>query len=223
MDTRSHLYVHFEGYSTYTEQAPVLCLYRPCQGREQSPPAWFTSSTSSSSPATMMATAHCSGCSSAGEEALHAEEASSAHVASNSGCGKPPWSSSESKAKLFQEWNRAFLLVCAGGLFVDPLFFYALSISRTCMCVFIDGWFAVTVTVLRCTNDAVHLLNLWLQVRTAAYDAGRRASADEEGCKAIAKVRRLSFLKSVLFDLFVILPVPQVTSSCCLLLHCFIS
>ncbi|RWW25785.1 hypothetical protein GW17_00009850 [Ensete ventricosum] len=160
----------------------------------------------------MMATARCSGRANAGEEAVRVEEESSG---SNSGCGnKPPWSSSasESKAKLFQEWNRAFLLVCAGGLFVDPLFFYALSISPTCMCVFIDGWFAVTVTVLRCTNDAVHLLNLWLQVRTAAHDAAERssASADEEGCKAIAKVRRLSCLKSVLFDLFVILPVPQV-------------
>jgi len=33
-----------------------------------------------------------------------------------------------------QEWNQVFLLVCAAWLFVDPLFFYALSISGdSCM------------------------------------------------------------------------------------------
>jgi len=32
------------------------------------------------------------------------------------------------RATWLQEWNRVVLLVCAAGLFVDPLFFYALSI-----------------------------------------------------------------------------------------------
>ncbi|GMN63122.1 hypothetical protein TIFTF001_032189, partial [Ficus carica] len=71
------------------------------------------------------------------------------------------------RAKWVQEWNRVFLLVCATGLFVDPLFFYALSISDTCTCLFVDGWFAVTVTVLRCMTDALHVWNMWLQLKMA--------------------------------------------------------
>ncbi|KAK4794189.1 hypothetical protein SAY86_012183 [Trapa natans] len=130
------------------------------------------------------------------------------------------------RAKWVQEWNRVFLLVCATGLFVDPLFFYALSVSDTYMCLFIDGWFAITVTVLRCMTDALHVWNMWLQLKMAkrcrgggrspaeARDEG--ASGDEgrrkEGPAATRAValRYLKVKKGFLFDLFVILPIPQV-------------
>ncbi|XP_016514067.1 cyclic nucleotide-gated ion channel 4 [Nicotiana tabacum] len=97
------------------------------------------------------------------------------------------------RAQWVQEWNRVFLLVCAIGLFLDPLFFYALSISENCMCLFVDGWFAVTVTVLRCMTDALHVWNMWLQF------------------KMINRSRRTHMVakKGFFFDLFVILPLPQ--------------
>ncbi|KAL8507550.1 hypothetical protein ACS0TY_018190 [Phlomoides rotata] len=102
------------------------------------------------------------------------------------------------RATWVQEWNRIFLLVCAVGLFVDPLFFYALSINENCMCLFVDGWFAVTVTVLRCMTDALHLWNVWLQfkINRRPHDGGRRA---------YFKSKRGFF-----FDVFVILPLPQI-------------
>ncbi|TXG67166.1 hypothetical protein EZV62_008441 [Acer yangbiense] len=71
------------------------------------------------------------------------------------------------RAKWVQEWNRVFLLVCATGLFVDPLFFYVLSVSDKYMCLFIDGWFAITVTALRCMTDVLHVWNMWLQLKMA--------------------------------------------------------
>ncbi|XP_062077921.1 cyclic nucleotide-gated ion channel 4 [Humulus lupulus] len=124
------------------------------------------------------------------------------------------------RAKWVQEWNRVFLLVCATGLFVDPLFFYALSISDTCMCLFVDGWFAVTVTVLRCMTDALHVWNMWLQLKMAkrsfsmvsAVD-GTGAAAAGLGDAASARSVALRYLKAkrgFLFDLFVILPLPQI-------------
>lgn len=103
------------------------------------------------------------------------------------------------KAQWVQEWNRVFLLVCAIGLFVDPLFFYAISISESCMCLFIDGWFVVAVTVLRCMGDGLHVWNMWLQFKMM-----------------INRRRNCSYLKSnkgFLFDVFVILPFPQVSLS----------
>ncbi|KAL3503282.1 hypothetical protein ACH5RR_037731 [Cinchona calisaya] len=129
------------------------------------------------------------------------------------------------RASWIQEWNRVFLLVCATGLFVDPLFFYTLSISHTCMCLFIDGWFAVTVTVLRCMTDALHVWNMWLQFKmstrpwhsvTVTGDIDEGSSGGSTSSKlhdTSAKTIALRYLKSkkgFFFDLFVILPLPQI-------------
>ncbi|XP_040986888.1 cyclic nucleotide-gated ion channel 4 isoform X2 [Juglans microcarpa x Juglans regia] len=117
------------------------------------------------------------------------------------------------RAKWVQEWNRVFLLVCATGLFVDPLFFYALSISDTCMCLFIDGWFAITVTVLRCMTDALHVWNMWLQLKMAerSFAAGGMSGhlRPDTTARSVA-LRYLKAKKGFVFDLFVILPLPQV-------------
>ncbi|KAJ7948580.1 putative Cyclic nucleotide-gated ion channel [Quillaja saponaria] len=106
-------------------------------------------------------------------------------------------------AKWVQEWNRVFLLVCATGLFVDPLFFYTISISDTCMCLFVDGWFAITVTVLRCMTDALHLWNMWLQLKMVK--SGLRVTTP----RSVA-LRYLKDKKGFVFYLFVILPLPQI-------------
>ncbi|KAA0046878.1 cyclic nucleotide-gated ion channel 4 [Cucumis melo var. makuwa] len=122
--------------------------------------------------------------------------------------------------KWVREWNWVFLLVCAAGLFVDPLFLYTLSISESWMCVFIDGWLAITVTVLRCMGDALHLWNIWVQLKTAtksSFAAGRGegdARDENRGLRdssprAVA-LRYLKSKKGFFFDLFVILPFPQV-------------
>ncbi|KAJ0100847.1 hypothetical protein Patl1_04536 [Pistacia atlantica] len=137
------------------------------------------------------------------------------------------------RAKWVQEWNRVFLLVCATGLFVDPLFFYALSISDTCMCLFIDGWFAITVTALRCMTDVLHVWNMWLELKMAkrTYCVGAAAAAaataaattcgvgsadssvthtiQQQNSRSVA-LRYLKAKKGFFFDLFVILPLPQV-------------
>ncbi|XP_062170102.1 cyclic nucleotide-gated ion channel 4 [Alnus glutinosa] len=115
------------------------------------------------------------------------------------------------RAKWVQEWNRVFLLVCATGLFLDPLFFYALSISDTCMCLFIDGWFAITVTVLRCMTDALHVWNMWLQLKMAkrCFAVGATGLRDDTSARTVA-LRYLKAKRGFLFDLFVIFPLPQV-------------
>ncbi|KAL8205528.1 hypothetical protein R6Q57_009079 [Mikania cordata] len=99
------------------------------------------------------------------------------------------------------QWNRVFLLVCAMGLFVDPLIFYTLSISESCMCVYIDGWLAISVTTLRCMTDAFHVWNMWLQHRwwTSSTPNGIGVTTDQT-----------TVWSQFLFDIFVILPIPQV-------------
>ncbi|PIA34377.1 hypothetical protein AQUCO_03800172v1 [Aquilegia coerulea] len=117
------------------------------------------------------------------------------------------------KAKWVQEWNRVFLLVCGMGLFVDPLFFYALSISETCMCLYLDGWFAISVTVLRCMTDALHLWNMWLQLKMATRSLGSWGTNVDRLCDTSARSVAQKYLKTkkgLFLDVFVILPVPQV-------------
>ncbi|KAG6790503.1 hypothetical protein POTOM_006658 [Populus tomentosa] len=120
------------------------------------------------------------------------------------------------RGKWVQEWNRVFLLVCATGLFVDPLFFYVLSISDTCMCLFVDGWFAITVTALRCMTDVLYLWNMWLQLKIAKrpHGGGENGGDGERGGSRVAgpcssALRYLKAKKGFFFDLFVILPLPQ--------------
>ncbi|KAK6131577.1 hypothetical protein DH2020_034688 [Rehmannia glutinosa] len=111
-----------------------------------------------------------------------------------------------------QEWNRIFLLVCAAGLFIDPLFFYALSINENCLCLFVDGWFAVTVTVLRSMTDALHIWNMWLQFKMNRRPHGGAGERDENPRDTSGAVawRYLKSKKGFVFDLFVILPLPQI-------------
>eukprot|EP00262_Sarcandra_glabra_P016318 TRINITY_DN5285_c0_g1_i1.p1 TRINITY_DN5285_c0_g1~~TRINITY_DN5285_c0_g1_i1.p1 ORF type:complete len:473 (+),score=22.79 TRINITY_DN5285_c0_g1_i1:39-1457(+) len=106
------------------------------------------------------------------------------------------------RTKWVQEWNRIFLLVCGTGLIVDPLFFYSLSIADSWMCLYIDGWFALTVTAVRCMTDLLHVWNIWLHLKTG-YGTKR---PHVEGHKA----HYLRSIKGFFLDLFVILPVPQV-------------
>ncbi|XP_055801998.1 cyclic nucleotide-gated ion channel 4-like isoform X2 [Solanum dulcamara] len=140
------------------------------------------------------------------------------------------WKVIDPRAPWVQEWNRVFLLVCAMGLFVDPLFFYALSISESCMCLFIDGWFAVTVMVLRCMTDALHLWNMWLQFKmhkSRPYDdemddnrinSSRPRLHHDQSLRRFVALRYLKSKKGFFFDLFVILPLPQAVGACWYLL-----
>ncbi|KAL6614369.1 hypothetical protein ACP70R_036639 [Stipagrostis hirtigluma subsp. patula] len=134
--------------------------------------------------------------------------------------GWPSWAAAlmvDPRARWAREWERAYLLACAAGLMVDPLFLYAVSVSAPLMCVFLDGWFAAAVTALRCAVDAMHAWNLLLRLRDARAP-GREAAAgaDEEAARpgggggGGGARSKPSSKKALLLDVFVILPVMQV-------------
>lgn len=117
------------------------------------------------------------------------------------------------RSKRVQRWNRMILLARAVALAVDPLFFYSLSIGRGgAPCLYMDGGLAVIVTALRTAADAVHVLHVWLQFRLAYVSRESLVV----GCGKLvwdARVIADHYVRSVKgfwFDVFVILPVPQV-------------
>lgn len=109
-------------------------------------------------------------------------------------------------------WNRVILLARAVALAVDPVFFYALSIGRGGSCLYMDGVLAAVVTLIRTCVDAVHLWHLWLQFRLAYVSRESLVV----GCgKLVWDARAIAShyvrsLKGFWFDLYVILPIPQV-------------
>nr|CAB3478508.1 unnamed protein product [Digitaria exilis] len=123
-----------------------------------------------------------------------------------------------------ETWDRAYLLACAAGLMVDPLFLYAVSLSAPLMCVFLDAWFAAAVTALRCAPDAMHAWNLLLRLRDARSPApppedadeeaarpGRRDDGDDDARGGGVRERKTSkSRKGIFLDVFVIVPVMQV-------------
>lgn len=138
------------------------------------------------------------------------------------------WAAADPRARWVREWNRAYLLACAAGLMVDPLFLYAVSLSGPLMCVFLDGWLAAAVTALRCMVDAMHAWNIVTQLRVSRAGRERACAAgpDEEQPEAEAtapapaadadaaasnKLRDHGrYRKWLVLDFFVILPVMQV-------------
>ncbi|KAJ0774298.1 hypothetical protein HanOQP8_Chr03g0109921 [Helianthus annuus] len=125
----------------------------------------------------------------------------------STGCNK----NTRGNLGILQAWEPVYVLVCTTGLFIDPLFFYALSISDSYLCVFIDGWFAVTVTVVRCMTDVLYVANLWLQFKLnkwSRHDVRLRRD-DKSSCNVANRLVTVAW-RRVLFDFFVILPIPQV-------------
>uniref|UniRef100_A0ACD5WL27 Uncharacterized protein n=1 Tax=Avena sativa TaxID=4498 RepID=A0ACD5WL27_AVESA len=134
------------------------------------------------------------------------------------------WAAIDPRARWAREWDRAYLLACAAGLMVDPLFLYAVSLSGQLMCVFLDGWFLALVTALRCMVDAVHAWNLLMRLRMAFgpdQDEETEEDADEQeatklqgSSDAAAVPAQLPRSKrgGLFLDLFVVLPVMQVVT-----------
>ncbi|RWW56624.1 hypothetical protein BHE74_00036643 [Ensete ventricosum] len=119
------------------------------------------------------------------------------------------------RSEKVRRWNRVILLARAVAVAVDPLFFYALSVGRRGdPCLYMDGGLAVIVTVLRTAADAVHLVHVWLQFRVAYVSRESLVV----GCGKLvwdARMVAAHYLRSLggfWFDVFVILPVPQVSA-----------
>ncbi|KAJ7546947.1 hypothetical protein O6H91_08G062000 [Diphasiastrum complanatum] len=117
------------------------------------------------------------------------------------------------RSRAIQDWNRLFLLSRAFGLAVDPLFLYLMAISPELLCLYVDGWFAVLVTVLRSVIDVMHLWHIWLQLKLAFVSkeslvVGRGKLVWDPYAVAWHYVRSPG---GFWFDIFAILPVLQVT------------
>ncbi|KAJ8630798.1 hypothetical protein MRB53_024121 [Persea americana] len=81
------------------------------------------------------------------------------------------------------------------------------------MCLFIDGWFAITVTILRSMIDTLHVWNMWLQLKMVYAAPHCLHTAVKENTRSNSRGGAVHYLKSktgFILDLFVALPVLQI-------------
>ncbi|XP_012488363.1 probable cyclic nucleotide-gated ion channel 20, chloroplastic isoform X1 [Gossypium raimondii] len=122
-------------------------------------------------------------------------------------------------AKVVQQWNKFFVISCLMAVFIDPLFFFLLSVQKENKCIVID-WPATKLFVgLRSVTDFIYMLNMLLQFRLA-YVAPESTVVGAGELVDHPKEIAFNYLGGYFsLDLFVVLPLPQIMISLVLPKH----
>ncbi|KAF3339397.1 putative cyclic nucleotide-gated ion channel 20 [Carex littledalei] len=115
-------------------------------------------------------------------------------------------------SKVVQQWNKFFVISCLVAIFIDPLFFILLSVEKTNKCMVLNWSLGRAIAVVRSITDIIYLLHMLLQFRLA-YVAPH--SGTVWGGQLVKEHRKvaLHYLRGYfIFDLFLVLPLPQVMS-----------
>ncbi|KAG4939886.1 hypothetical protein JHK84_046035 [Glycine max] len=116
--------------------------------------------------------------------------------------------------RLVQQWNKFFAICCLVAIFVDPLFFFLLSVQKEHKCIVIHWTMAKMLVVLRSMNDFIHFLNIVLQFRLAYVAPESRVVGAGELVDHPKKIALHYLRTSFIIDLFVVLPLPQRVNLC---------
>lgn len=113
-------------------------------------------------------------------------------------------------AKIVQQWNKFFVISCLVAIFVDPLFFFLLSVKQENRCIFFNKTLALVITVVRSTTDFVYFLHMLLQFRLAYIAPESRVVGAGDLVDDPREIAHHYMSGYFLLDLFVVLPLPQI-------------
>ncbi|XP_047315902.1 probable cyclic nucleotide-gated ion channel 20, chloroplastic isoform X2 [Impatiens glandulifera] len=112
--------------------------------------------------------------------------------------------------KHVKQWNKFFACSCLFAVFLDPLFFFLLSVHEKNKCIVISWTGTMAIVILRSITDFIYFLHILLQFRLAYVAPESRvfgAGDLVDDPKEIA----LNYLRGYfLVDFFVVLPLPQI-------------
>ncbi|KAL3724907.1 hypothetical protein ACJRO7_029991 [Eucalyptus globulus] len=113
-------------------------------------------------------------------------------------------------AQVVQRWNKFFVISCLVAVFIDPLFFFLLSVQKDIMCIILNKPMTTTIVVFRSVTDFIYLLHILLQFRLA-YIAPKTRMFGAGHLVDHPKRIALNYLRGYFFiDLFVAFPLPQI-------------
>ncbi|MFQ6632711.1 hypothetical protein Gotur_010466 [Gossypium turneri] len=122
-------------------------------------------------------------------------------------------------AKVVQQWNKFFVISCLMAVFIDPLFFFLLSVQKENKCIVIDLPATKLFVGLRSVTDFIYMLNMLLQFRLA-YVAPESTVVGAGELVDHPKEIAFNYLGGYFsLDLFVVLPLPQIMISLVLPKH----
>ncbi|KAL3835295.1 hypothetical protein ACJIZ3_010031 [Penstemon smallii] len=113
-------------------------------------------------------------------------------------------------AKIIQQWNKFFVICCLFAVFLDPLFFFLLSVLQDNKCIVLNWPMTTTIVVIRSTSDFIYFLHILLQFRLAYVAPESRVTGAGDlvdDPKMIAKNYLSGYF---IIDFFVVLPLPQI-------------
>ncbi|XP_058108463.1 probable cyclic nucleotide-gated ion channel 20, chloroplastic isoform X1 [Magnolia sinica] len=112
--------------------------------------------------------------------------------------------------KVVQQWNQFFVISCLVAIFVDPLFFFLLSVQKDNKCIQFNWSLAIAIVVVRNFTDFIYLLHMLLQFRLAYIAPESRVVGAGDIVDHPKKIA-LHYLRGYfLLDIFVVLPLPQI-------------
>uniref|UniRef100_A0A7N0V8X0 Ion transport domain-containing protein n=1 Tax=Kalanchoe fedtschenkoi TaxID=63787 RepID=A0A7N0V8X0_KALFE len=113
-------------------------------------------------------------------------------------------------AKIVQRWNKFFVISCLVAIFVDPLFFFLLSVQENNKCIVINWPVTTLIVVLRSFTDFIYLLHILLQFRLAYVSPESRVVGAGDLVDQPKKIALNYLCGYFVIDLFVVLPLPQI-------------
>ncbi|KAJ8480460.1 hypothetical protein OPV22_024187 [Ensete ventricosum] len=112
--------------------------------------------------------------------------------------------------KVVQQWNKFFVISCLIAIFIDPLFFFLLSVQKPNKCIVFNWSLAIGIAVVRSLTDFIYLLHIILQFRLAYVAPESRVVGAGDLVDQPRKIVVHYLRGYFLLDLFVVLPLPQV-------------
>ncbi|KAL9224819.1 hypothetical protein vseg_000819 [Gypsophila vaccaria] len=112
--------------------------------------------------------------------------------------------------KVVQQWNKFFVISCLVAIFVDPLFFFVLSVLEDSKCIVMDRTKSMMLVASRSITDFVYLIHILLQFRLAYVAPESRVVGSGDLVSHPAKIAKHYFTGFFIVDFFAVLPVPQI-------------
>ncbi|GMH03921.1 hypothetical protein Nepgr_005760 [Nepenthes gracilis] len=112
--------------------------------------------------------------------------------------------------KIVQQWNKFFVISCLGSIFVDPLFFFVISVIQEDMCIVIDWNMTTTIVSFRSMTDFIYFLHILLQFRLAYVAPETRVVGAGDLVDQPKRIALHYLTGYFLIDLFAVLPLPQI-------------
>ncbi|KAL3718797.1 hypothetical protein ACJRO7_003843 [Eucalyptus globulus] len=106
-------------------------------------------------------------------------------------------------------WNEAFLTACLVCLFVDPLFFYVLSVDGNHLCLYNGIGLKILLTIVRSVVDAFYIVQIIVRFNTAFVAPSSRVFGRGELVIDSKKIALRYLCDRCCIDLYAALPLPQ--------------